>query len=113
VRPALQNERAHHIFTKGASQLDTPINLIALGRSTKFICACHSIGQGGRANRERFLAIVARREQTTPADILEVVWMIRRLPKQPTRASIDREVLTLGVGARLLAMKTLHDAGKL
>jgi hypothetical protein len=35
------------------------------------------------------------------------------LPKQPARASIDREVLTLGVGARLLAMKTLHDAGKL
>jgi hypothetical protein len=29
--------------------------------------------------------------------------MIRRLPKQPARASIDREVLTLGEGARLSA----------
>jgi hypothetical protein len=103
----------HHIFTKGAGQLDVPIVLIALGLSSKFYCTCHTMGQGGRANRERFLAIVAKREQTTPAAIEEVVWMLRRLPKCPSRASIDREVLTLGEGARLLALKTLTNAGKI
>jgi hypothetical protein len=103
----------HHIFTKGAGQLDTPINLVALGRSTKFMCGCHSKGQGGRANRERFLEIVATREGTTPADIQDVVWLLRRLPKRPTRQAIDRELLTLGENGRLLAVRTLTNAGKL
>lgn len=67
--------QAHHIFGKGMGggrRFDIPINLIGL------CVECHVAFHNGRIDREELLAIVARREHTTPEAIQEEIWRLRR-----------------------------------
>ena len=66
---------AAHIFSRGAGQVDIDGNLATLG------AACHWDSHNGKITRDELLAIVAKRERTTPEAIEAEVWRTRRLPK--------------------------------
>lgn len=83
IREQIQCERCcrfdmifpHHLFCRGmggARRFDILINLIGL-------CVwCHQAFHNGRIDREELLAIVAKREKTTPEAIQEEIWRLRR-----------------------------------
>lgn len=66
----------HHIYSKGAGQVDIRGNLIALCRT------CHNEYHAGHILRAHLLAMAAKRENTTQDKIRREVWRIRRLPKE-------------------------------
>jgi hypothetical protein len=73
----------HHLFTRGAGQLDIPINLVALGSSRLHLCECHARAQ--EIGRDAFLEIVAKREKVSAAWIVEEIYRLRRLPQPRER----------------------------
>jgi hypothetical protein len=65
----------HHVWAKGmggGGRLDVPQNLISVCRY------CHQAIHLGKVSRLELLAIVARRERTTVAEIEEEIWRLRR-----------------------------------
>jgi len=65
----------HHLFSRGlggAWRFDIRVNLIAL------CLVCHTSVHNGCIDREELLAIVAKREKTTPQAIQEQIWHLRR-----------------------------------
>lgn len=71
-----------HIYSVGAGRLDIRENLVALGSTRLFLCTCHSDSHAGcRPTRIDLLEIAARREGTTPEEITEKVYRLRRETK--------------------------------
>lgn len=92
----------HHVATKGAGRLDIKINLISADRE------CHDRIHAGFIDRDDLIQIIADREGiANPSNIQEVIWMLKRLPKAPTRQDIDRELATLNNGARAIVLPIL------
>jgi hypothetical protein len=80
VCDAAPPSEAHHLFTRGAGQLDLPINVVAL-------CSfgCHYRHHfSGTPSTADLLAIVARREGVSVEDIQQTVWRYRRAGKDGT-----------------------------
>lgn len=62
-----------HVFSRGAGRLDVRINLASLCRK------CHRQSHAGcRPNRQDLLAIVGRREKTTPEEIEAEIYRLRK-----------------------------------
>ena len=102
---------AAHIFSKGAGQLDVRINLLALGSTTNFKCDCHSRSHyGDGATRQQMLQIVARREMCDPDDIQAVIYLLRRLPKEWSDATVLYEARDQRKSMQELVRKTLREA---
>ena len=71
----------HHLWAKGlgaGSRLDISINLIGLDRR------CHTLVHAGKIKKAALLAIVAKREGTTPEAITDEINRLLRLPKGAT-----------------------------
>ena len=68
-------------FVHNNGQIDIRENLICLGSTLKFQCPCHTLIHAGKIKRDQLLAIVAKREGTTPEAIIEKIQLIRRTPK--------------------------------
>lgn len=70
----------HHYYYKrgmgGGGRIDIPLNLVSICRFP-----CHDDAERGRIRREDFLAIVARRENMDPDEVVRILNGIRRLPK--------------------------------
>lgn len=102
---------AAHIFSRGAGQIDHPINLVRLGANPLDGCVCHTNNHNGGKypNREDLLRIAAKRERTTPGAITEVIHLIRRLPKQPPMGLIEGEIKTLSKDGQRLAQMVFSE----
>jgi len=61
--------------------LDILINLISLGSTQGFECDCHTKCGAAKISRDKVLEIIAAREKTTPDDIIAVVDLFRRTPR--------------------------------
>jgi hypothetical protein len=98
----------HHLFSKGAGQLDISINLIALGMP--LTCDCHgSHHDGNEPSFEQLLALSAQDHDCLQGDIETVVYLLRdQLPKGATVQMIERAGKKLGLGARRLLLKELR-----
>ena len=95
----------HHSWQKtgmgGGSRLDIRINLIAVCRS------CHNNCEEELVTRDEVLKIVARRELTTPEDIIAVIDFLWKLPKH---MDPDSNSQGLAESARVLLTKTMDEA---
>lgn len=90
----------HHAFiTRGKCRLDLRINLVPLCRD------CHRRVQGFRWFRDHMLIHVAYRERCNPDDIMLVLHLFVRLPKDCTDAQFRAAVMELSPSARKLARR--------
>ena len=102
-RRTLQGCHPHHIFSRGAGRLDVRINIVNL------CWRCHFDHHNGlRPLRCDLLAVVAARENVLQPDIKAVVYLLRRLPKQPTVERIVLELHSLNGSEKRLVRKTLN-----
>lgn len=96
----------HHIFSKGAGQVDIQSNIASLCRG------CHGLVHTGELDDDSILAVVAMREDCLQGDIEALVWLIRRMPRvnemtaERYTSIVNRE---LNFSARRLAMKELQS----
>lgn len=104
-RPCRARE-PHHLFTRGAGQLDIRINLIALGSA--FQCTCHRERHDGNILHCDMLAVVAARENVLQDHITDVIHLLRRLPKKPRPWQIEEQLEHMG-SARPLAVSVLQE----
>ncbi len=77
-RPTPEGCHPHHVTTRGmggARRLDIRINLIAL------CWKCHANFHNGFVDSAELIKIVALREKTTPQEIQEAIWKLRRYPR--------------------------------
>lgn len=68
----------HHLTCRGIGgghRLDIPENMLALCRS------CHDLVHAGKIKRDEMVAVVARRQKTTPEAIMEHIYLLRRTKK--------------------------------
>lgn len=86
--------------------MDIRINLIALCHS------CHRKFHDGHEKRDTFLEIVAKREKTTVAVIVEVTDLFRHLLK-PTDEELLEGLAGLSPKARELAERELTECGRM
>ena len=109
----------HHLRSKGMGgcPIDIRINLISLGGTIllddghrRFSCACHRRYHDGHISAASILAVVAKREQTTPEVITEVMDWMRRLIK-PTPHELARRLVELSGPAQVVATRELVEAG--
>lgn len=106
-----------HIFACGmgsGKRLDIRVNLVALGSTLAYECSCHTKHHNGqKPTHADLLEIAARREQTTPEDIVRVVYLLLYLPKQPAARDIREaeERFSFTVSETALLWKTLGEAG--
>lgn len=74
---------AAHIFSKGAGRVDLRCNLVQLGMDPLKDCSCHHDSHMGlKPTFEDLLAISAEDHKCRTEDIHQVVYFIRRLPKE-------------------------------
>ena len=76
-----QRREPHHIFSRGlggGGRLDIPCNLVALGSSLLWECACHQAAHAGSISRLQLLLVVGHRECCLASDIEEEVWRLRQ-----------------------------------
>lgn len=95
----------HHVFTRGAGQLDVSFNLIALCPPTGN--NCHQLFHDGHIMREDLLAKVAAREGVLQDDIVDAVHFLRRLPKRPSMQRLDWLLMELKDGPRALVQAAI------
>lgn len=102
---------AHHIWSKGAGQVDIRSNLISLGLMALLDCACHvSHHAGNEPTFEQLLALSAMDHDCLQADIEDLVMLIRRMPpiRDVTEAMFVRTVeKELSFSAKRLALAEL------
>src|SRR2546427_680078 len=77
---------AGHIFPRGSGRVDVRINLVPICRLDH---TAHHAGQP--PEQADLLALVAAREKCFQDEIRDVIWMLRRLPKNPSSETMDRE----------------------
>lgn len=110
----VKNCSPHHIHSKGSGRLDIKCNLIALCDAFTGGKNCHhEFHAGHEPTREQLLDKVSKREKTAIADIEDVVFLLRRLPKKPRLHEIMNGLEELSLSASRLAMKELTLAGVL
>ena len=107
-----RSREAVHLHAKGMGggrRVDVPINLLSAGRGEAFQCQCHRESHDGNMDRQRLLDAIAKREKCRAEDIDAVLYLIIRLPKNPTRTQLFAalEELTDPI-TRALAFKTLR-----
>lgn len=109
-RKPVTRREPDHVFTRGAGQLDISINIAGL--CAPFVGgACHAKRHGGslplraKDGQDGLLERVAAREMVLAEDIVTVVHLFRRLPKDAPEATIDREIGQLGESAADLARR--------
>ena len=106
---------AAHVFARamgGSGQLDHPINLIGLGGGFSF-CNCHGKHHNSGVTTEQLLAVVGKREGWEPAEIEEIVYLLRRTPKEFRHLcanSIDGSVMC-GHREPINTCDTIDDVG--
>ena len=106
-------EPAHRIAV-AQGRLDVAINLLALGSTRRFLCGCHSAVHSGDVKYFRrigkvchdvadidrlMLLTIAVREVKVADDIRDAIYLLRRLPKDPSAAVVDRELVGMSPGA--------------
>ncbi len=100
------NRAAHHIFTRGAGQVDWAPNLIALGWDAPG-CVCHvGFHYSGKPSMVQLLANSAARHGMTPDLIESTIHAIRACPRSSTfakasgwlREHFPREVAESAIG---------------
>lgn len=97
---------AAHIFSKGAGRVDIRCNLVQLGMDPVTDCSCHHDSHMGLAPTfDDLLRLSAEDHKCRPEDIHQVVYFIRRLPKETTARQFRERALELDREARLLAMQ--------
>lgn len=100
----------HHIWSKGACQLDVGFNLIALGFDPHRDCPCHRQNHdGNEPTFEQLLALSAQDHDALQGDIETVFYLLRdQLPKGTTAEAIRRHAAKLNLGARRLLLRELE-----
>lgn len=78
---------AAHLFSRGAGHLDIRANLIGLCRE------CHCGSHSGTPTKADLMAIVAAREKCLQADIQDVVWFLRRMPRWADRDYVKAQAV--------------------
>ena len=99
----------HHIVSRGAGGPDIAVNLIALGDFFLNECMCHARFHSGEIGSGELLDIVAKREGVKVASIRDVINLIRRLPKKPSKKHIFTAIMELPEASRFLAMRELAE----
>ena len=106
----------HHLFCRGmggGSRLDVRINLVAVGRSGRF-CQCHTEIHDGNLAVNSIFQVVSAREGFEIDDILDVMYLFRRLPKDPSERALRAAIQELRTErACELARRELREAGVL
>jgi len=78
----------HHVFAKGAGQVDHPWNLVKVGMNPRD-CNCHGSHHfSGKPSRHEFLCVVSEREGVSLEFIDQVIPAVIALP--PKMASWER-----------------------
>lgn len=96
----------HHLFSKGAGRIDARWNLACLGKTLSFQCQCHSKHhQGLSPTAADLILMVADREKTNGAAIVDAMFYIRALDKN---GQLDRP-RELDAEARKLVDAALKD----
>lgn len=110
-RKLVRRRECHHVYTRGAGRLDLRLNLIALCATFSGGDNCHDAAHNGAIMRCDLLAVVAAREGCNQVDIEAIVFLFRRLPRNPSEADVARELAGLNLGQRGLAERCLSEAG--
>ncbi len=100
----------HHLLSC-TPELTVRINLISLGSTPGFQCACHSLAHAGKVSKYVIRELVAMREGVSVEDIVAVMEFFRRMNK-PTKLQLTTAAHELPVGAFLLAKRELTEARK-
>ena len=102
-----------HLWGRGAGASDIRCNMISLGSTPMMQCPCHTNSHSVcKPSRSELLAVVAKRERTTPEAIEEVVNFIRYiLPKNATVSVIESAMIDLSDEGRKLAQREFLSAG--
>jgi hypothetical protein len=96
----------HHLFLRvGGAGSDFRCNVIVTCR------ACHHAVESSTAKNEAAKQLVAIREKTTTAAILEALWFIRRTPKDSSPERIAAQMRDLPDEVRRLVTVCLNEAG--
>lgn len=99
---------AAHVMSKGAGQVDIPCNLMSLGMDAVMDCGCHhSSHMGNEPTAIDMLAKNAMKYKTSQQAIVDLVWWVRRLPKNATKEQMIDRVGELSPAARRLAKEQL------
>lgn len=93
----------------GGTRLDVRINLMGKGSTANFECGCHNAYHAGKIGRNELLSVVAAREQCVPDDIEVVIWLLKRLPKDPTPAKLEAEFDEMTSAQIELAIEALAE----
>lgn len=103
-----------HLFSRGSGGPDFRCNLVALGQTRTWQCRCHRLSHAGKSpTQAELLAIAAKREGCLVQDIIDVVCLIRLLPRGLSQARMQVEIAGLGREAAELAARELVGAGVL
>lgn len=71
----------HHVFSKGAGQVDHMLNLVSVAMNPVDGCNCHgSYHTTGKPSKMRFLEVISDREGVPIDVILEVIPAVRACP---------------------------------
>jgi hypothetical protein len=111
----------HHVLARGiggGGRMDVPVNLLALGATRPFpACLCHGRIHNGRIDRAELLEVIAHRESLDQAEVLDILYRLRRAPKTCAvcaacqATGLNRQAPALGVlGEVVAAAKAEMDA---
>lgn len=85
-----QRREPHHHQRRGHGggyRLDVSIALVSVG--AVFHCPCHERIHAGALTSEQVLAVIAKREGATVAEVREAIWVLVRLPKRASWQEIE------------------------
>lgn len=79
----------------GGNKMDVRCNVVGVGAMRTFECLCHRKRHDGNLPRAEILAVIAKREGVAEESVLDVLWLIKRLPKEapPWRIELDVEAI--------------------
>ena len=90
--------------------LDIPLNLVSLGSTLNFECACHT--RSHNYDGKQLDEIVASREGCAVEDVRDALWIILRIPTDAPVSVIEQELNDcINEKAAMLARRELKLAG--
>lgn len=111
-RKLVSNRNPHHVFSKGAGQVDARFNIAAICETFSGGLNCHHLVHTGEIDDDDILIMVAEREDVIQDDIKSLVMLIRRMPairyvdENLYRKFVEME---LSFSAQKLAIKELES----
>ncbi len=78
-----------HVYSVGAGRVDHPWNICVVGSTLNFECPCHTKSHN-KPMRRKLEEAVANREGIPINWIEEMVYLVRRLPKETSLDELDR-----------------------